>query len=86
MRHTLEASGFRDLQAELMQAPLLLESAQECLRFEKESFGALHQMLSGLDPGEREGVWDEVARALEGFEENGRFVGPGELVIGAGTK
>jgi len=86
MRETLAAAGFRDVEAELMDAPVLLDSADECLRFEKESFGALHQMLAGLEPEARESVWADVAAALEEFESDGRFVGPCELVIGAGVK
>lgn len=63
-----------------------LDSAGECLRFEKESFGALHQMLSGLDDGEQEAAWTEIEQALETFESGGRFTGPCELVLAVGTR
>jgi SAM-dependent methyltransferase len=83
----LTRAGFRDVSTEVIEAPLRMKSAAECLRFEKESFGALHQMLSSLDPEGREGAWAEVADALRAFErgEEG-FVGPCELVLGVGTK
>lgn len=68
-------------------APLRMRSASECLRFEKESFGALHQMLSSLDSAAREAAWDEVGSALREFEGSGQgFVGPCELVVGVGVK
>jgi hypothetical protein len=41
--------GFRNVSARKIPASLVMTSAGECLRFEKESFGALHQMLAGLD-------------------------------------
>jgi hypothetical protein len=43
---------------------LILESAAECLRFEQESFGALHQMLGKLDDAAKAAVWAEVGEKL----------------------
>ncbi len=64
-----------------------MKSAGDCLRFERESFGALHQMLSSLDPAGREAAWEEVAAALRQFEDAaGAFAGPCELVVVVGTK
>jgi hypothetical protein len=64
-----------------------MKSADECLRFERESFGALHQMLSSLDPAAREAAWAEVGSALCAFDDaKGAFVGPCELVVVTGTK
>jgi hypothetical protein len=80
-------AGFREVKAERVAAPLRMQSAEECLRFEKESFGALHQMLSSLEPSERESTWLEVGTALREFESGSAgFVGPCELVIAVGTK
>jgi SAM-dependent methyltransferase len=78
-------AGFRDVKVETVSAPLRMPSAAECLRFERESFGALHQMLGGLDPSAREAAWAEVGEAMREFENAG-FVGPCELVIGVGTR
>ena len=47
----LREAGFRDVRGCSVAAPVELVSAAECVRFERESFGALHQMLSGLDLG-----------------------------------
>jgi SAM-dependent methyltransferase len=44
-----ERAGLSDIEVRRVDAPLRLPSAAECLRFEQESFGALHQMLAGLD-------------------------------------
>ncbi len=83
----LRRAGFRDVRAETLPAPLRMNSADECLRFEKESFGALHQMLSSLDPPGRDAAWAEVGGALRAFEDaKGGFAGPCELVLVVGTK
>ena len=63
-----------------------MASVAECLRFERESFGALHQMLSGLDEPEREDAWDEIERELSQFDTSGGFEGPCELIVAAGTR
>jgi SAM-dependent methyltransferase len=78
-------AGFSDVRAERIEAPLRMASAAACLRFEQESFGALHQMLSSLDSAGREAAWQEVGRALREFERDGTFVGPSELVVAVGT-
>ncbi|HTI35700.1 MAG TPA: class I SAM-dependent methyltransferase [Miltoncostaea sp.] len=82
----LREGGFRDVETRVVSAPLRLASAAECLRFERESFGALHQMLSGLDEDAREEAWDEIERELGRFEGPDGFVGECELVVAAGTK
>lgn len=86
LRATLERAGFRDIEVEVVEAPLRLSSANECLRFERESFGALHQMLGGLSDQEQQEVWTEIEGALRRYETADGFVGPCELVLGSGTK
>jgi ubiquinone/menaquinone biosynthesis C-methylase UbiE len=78
--------GFRDVQTRIVAAPLRMASAAECVRFERESFGALHQMLASLDATGRGAAWEEIAQELRSFEGAGGFEGPCELIIGVGTK
>ncbi len=82
----LTGAGFRDVTVETVPAPLRLPSAAECVRFERESFGALHQMLASLPEAERDGVWADIEDALRRFETADGFVGPCEMVVAAGTK
>lgn len=82
----LTAAGFHDVTIDVMSAPVLVSSAAECTRFERESFGALHQMLSSLDPADQQGVWEEIETALGQFETDAGFVGPCELVVAGATK
>ena len=61
-------------------------SAEECVRFERESFGALHQMLAGVSEAERASVWEEIANELRQFETADGFVGPCEMLVAVGAK
>jgi SAM-dependent methyltransferase len=81
-----EAAGLINVHSRKAPAPLRMRSAAECLRFEQESFGALHQMLSGLDQAGRNAAWEEVGSALREFETDDGFAGPCLLVVAAGQK
>jgi len=82
----LEGTGLQDVEVHRVEAPLRLATAAECTQLERESFGALHQMLAGLDEPAREATWAEIEVALREFEADGEFSGPCELMVGAGTK
>lgn len=81
-----EAGGFGEVEVRRLSAPLRLESAAECARFERESFGALHQMLAGLDEPAREETWAEIEAALGRFEGSEGFAAPCELLVAAARK
>jgi len=81
-----EAAGFQQVKVSVVAAPLCLPSADACLQFERESFGALHQMLSGLDDAAREQAWQEILSALRQFETPNGFRAPCELILAVGTK
>ena len=81
----LEEAGFADVVVRAVDAPVEMASSAECARFERESFGALHQMLSGLPQDERDAAWAEVEEALGQFDGPAGFVGPCELLVAAGT-
>lgn len=86
LEQALVSAGFRDVTVETIDSPLMLASAAECLRFERESFGALHQMLAGVAAQERDDVWAEVEQALRQYETPSGFVGPCELLVAGGTR
>jgi SAM-dependent methyltransferase len=79
-------AGFRNIVVETIKAPVRVSSAAECLQFEQESFGALHQMLSGLSDIEQDEAWCEIEEALGQFETNGQFEGPCEMLVAVGSK
>lgn len=83
---TLERAGFRDVTVEKIDAPVRLPSAAECVRFERESFGALHQMMATLSDDERADTWREIESALEKFQGPSGFVGPCEMLAAVGVK
>jgi len=79
-------AGFKKVKSTLVNAPLICESAKQCLQFEKESFGALHQMMSGLSESEKVAVWNEIETALGEFETANGFEGPCEILVAVGEK
>jgi ubiquinone/menaquinone biosynthesis C-methylase UbiE len=86
LEQAFRAAGFRDVASRLVPAPVKLRSAAECVRFEKESFGALHQMLSGLEEAGREAAWTEIEKELRAYEDASGFEGPCEMVVAVGVK
>jgi SAM-dependent methyltransferase len=78
-------AGLRDIEVRRVPSPVRLPNAAECVRFERESFGALHQMMTGLSETQRAEVWIEIEEALQQFETDGAFAGPCEMLVGAGT-
>ncbi|MFQ5499961.1 MAG: class I SAM-dependent methyltransferase [Candidatus Zixiibacteriota bacterium] len=79
-------AGLKDVEVHVIDAPVRVQSVKECLDFERESFGALHQMLSGLSESEQKETWEEIEQELNKFQTNGSFEGPCELVVAVGTK
>ena len=79
-------AGFINVKSVLVNSPLLLPAAKDCVQFEKESFGALHQMMSGLTEIEKESVWEEIEQELKKFETENGFTGPCEMVVAVGEK
>jgi ubiquinone/menaquinone biosynthesis C-methylase UbiE len=86
LEEVLHQAGFRDVQSRLVPAPVRTTTAAECVRFEKESFGALHQMLAGLDTAGREAAWQEIVQQLAAFESAAGFEGPCEMIVAVGTR
>lgn len=86
LSEALLTAGFGDVQEVVINAPVLMDSAADCVRFERESFGALHQMLAGLSVDKQDATWVEIERQLGQFETDQGFVGPCQLVLAVGTK
>jgi len=80
-----QRAGFTDIEVKVVDAPLVMSSAAECVRFERESFGALHQMLSGLTEAEQSSVWEEIEAELQQFETDDGFAAPCELIVAAAS-
>ncbi len=86
LQGVLEQAGFREVQTRSVLAPLETASAAECVRFERESFGALHQMLASLGEAEKAAAWMEIEEQLRQYETASGFAGPCKMVIGVGVK
>jgi SAM-dependent methyltransferase len=82
----LTEAGFHDVDVEVVSSPVRVASAADCVRFERESFGALQQMLVGLAPADREVAWAEIEDALRQFEGPDGFTGPCEMLVVSATR
>ena len=85
MAAALRQAGFGEVETDIISCPLRLRSAAECVRFQREAFGALSQMLAGASDAERAAAWAEIEQELGQFEGSEGFVAPAELIVGAGT-
>lgn len=86
IERAFDQAGFIDVEIRRIDAPVRMRSAAECVAFERESFGALHQMLGGLDAAGREAAWEEIEQELRRFEGADGFEGPCELIVVAGRR
>ena len=69
-------AGFRDVTVDVVESPVRMATAAECVRFEQESFGALHQMLSGLPEDRARGGVGRDRRGAGGVRRSRRVHGP----------
>ena len=83
---TLRDAGFHSVTVERLDAPVRLPSAADCVAFERDSFGALHQMMSTMTESDRADTWREIERELQRFQDGSGFVGPCELWVGAAIR
>lgn len=81
----LERAGFARVEVHKVDAPLRMDSATEYVRFARESFGALHQLMASLTDAERSDTWREIEDAMKVYETPAGFEGPCELLVGVGT-
>lgn len=86
LKAAYDRAGFREIEIHTVSAPVRTASAPDFVRFAQESFGALHQMMTGLTEAEREETWAEITQELRQFEWPVGFVGPCEVHIGIGIK
>ncbi len=86
IEEAFEKAGFVKVRSVMLDAPVILPNAKLCVEFEKESFGALHQMMSALDENEKKAVWDEIEKDLQQFENKNGFTGPCEMIVAVGER
>jgi hypothetical protein len=84
MEQAYRQAGFRLSETQVVTTPLRLPSAAACAQFDRESFGALQQMLRGLPEEDQLDAWEEIEQALRQFEGPHGFEAPTELRIGLG--
>jgi len=81
LEDAFKQAGFINVRSTAVNAPVQMASAKDCVRFEYESFAALHQMLGGLSDAEKAAAWEEIQSELAKFEDENGFAGPCELIV-----
>jgi SAM-dependent methyltransferase len=85
LERVLLRTGFTQIRVHKVDAPVVMDSATDYVRFARESFGGLHQMLASLTEAEQADTWREIEDEMKAFETSCGFVGPCELLVGVGT-
>ncbi len=79
-------AGFKEIRTRVVSAPVRMSSAADFVRFARESFGALHQMMTKLSENERAATWTEIEKALGEYDTAHGFEAPCEVIVAVGTK
>lgn len=85
LEDVLRRAGFAEIEVVKVDSPVRVDSTEVFMRFARESFGGLHQMMVSLSPDEQEEVWQEIEAAMRAFEGESGFEGPCELLVGVGV-
>jgi ubiquinone/menaquinone biosynthesis C-methylase UbiE len=86
LERLLNDTGFGDVTAKVLRAPLGLPSACDALSLLQEAAGAYRAVVADLSETGKAKAWDEVYESLQQFEASGRFETELELIIGSGAR
>lgn len=79
-------AGFRDIHSHTVSTQLKFESAEICLRFDREAMGGIHHYMNGMSRKETDDTWKEIGEALKKMEGPNGFVSPTEWIVVSGVK
>jgi SAM-dependent methyltransferase len=85
LRSTLEAGGLGSIEMRVLNLPVHMASAAECVRYLQASSPGLDELTSPLSAAERMDVWDEVRQALTIFEGAQGFDIDHKVIVAAGS-
>jgi ubiquinone/menaquinone biosynthesis C-methylase UbiE len=85
LKGRLEAAGFEAVEAHELAVPLSLPSTAEALRFLRDTYPTLGEMLVPLSDEERDAVWQQVHAALAVFQGPNGIEIPNRVVVAAGS-
>jgi ubiquinone/menaquinone biosynthesis C-methylase UbiE len=86
LRNLFSAAGFRDVQCQTVQRPVLLDSAAQAARMVRDTAAAIGAILSGMEETRRREAWEAVEQELKRFEGPEGFRAPSEFRVIAGTR
>jgi SAM-dependent methyltransferase len=86
LQELLAKAGFADATTTRLSAPFRLPAAKDYVEFIRTSAGPILQLLAHLDETARAAAWAEIEERLGSFQTRDGWVGPNELLLGAGTR
>ena len=86
LEQTLKECGFTDVEVHRISAPVRMASADECIRWRRETSGTLQHMLIGLSEVKQQDIWREIGLEFQKLEGPSGFESPCELLAAVGVK
>ncbi len=74
-----------DVGNRVLDLPIHMASAEECVRYLQASSPGLDKLISPLSPTERKQVWGEVHQALTVYERAQGFEVMNKVIVAAGS-
>jgi ubiquinone/menaquinone biosynthesis C-methylase UbiE len=85
LRQSLVEGGFTEIAIHILDLPIRMASAEECVRYLQSTSPTLKELTSPLSENECKKVWDEVQEALTVFEGTQGFEVIHKVIVAAGS-
>lgn len=85
LARALTRVGYHDVRSQVIDAPLRLASAAECVQWRREASGTMQQMLAGMEESAKTELWIDIEEALRQFETPDGFESPCQVLICSGS-
>jgi ubiquinone/menaquinone biosynthesis C-methylase UbiE len=85
LQQTFEKGGFRDIDSHVLQLPVRLSSARECVRYLKATSPTLDDLVSKMPEDDQRRAWEEVEAELAPYEFGDRFEVEHQVIVAAGS-
>lgn len=85
IQRTLERGGLRSVETHLLNLPVILNSAHECVRYLQATSPTLADMVAQMPVDKQREAWKEVEAVLAKYERNGRFEVEHRVIVAGGS-
>jgi SAM-dependent methyltransferase len=82
---TFASGGFHEIETHLLNLPVRMDSADDCVRYLQSTSPTIASLISDLGPNDRRKVWDNVHEVLRVIETEAGFEIDHKVIVGAGS-